>query len=145
MISVGRHAIARQAAVIRPQAAVAAEPDAAVRYLDQSAEIDFAADLPANQRKLQAASALADLAEQEGMTLVQMALAFVVNHPAVTSAIIGPRTAEHLEDQLTAMDVTLSAELLDQIDEIVTPGVNVNPLDRGWDAPWLTDATLRRR
>ncbi len=102
-------------------------------------------ELPANQRKLEAVSALADLAEREGMTLIQMALAFVVNHPAVTAAIIGPRTGEHLEDQLTAMDVTLSAELLDRIDEIVTPGVNVNPLDRGWDPPWLTDATLRRR
>ena len=68
-----------------------------------------------------------------------------MRHPAVTAAIIGPRTMEHLESQLPALDTTLSAELLDRIDEIVPPGVNVNPNDRGWDPPWLTDASLRRR
>ncbi|MEA2440969.1 MAG: hypothetical protein QOH76_2393 [Thermoleophilaceae bacterium] len=101
--------------------------------------------LPENQRKLDAADALARLAEENGMTLIEMALAFVIRHPAVTAAIIGPRTMEHLESQLTAADVKLSDELLDRIDEIVPPGVNVNPRDAGYVPPELAEASLRRR
>jgi aryl-alcohol dehydrogenase-like predicted oxidoreductase len=100
---------------------------------------------PANQRKLAAAQALGDLAEQAGISLIELALGFVVNHPAVTAAIIGPRTMEQLESQLPALQGALTAEVLDRIDEIVAPGVNVRPEDRGWDPPWLTDASLRRR
>jgi aryl-alcohol dehydrogenase-like predicted oxidoreductase len=74
-----------------------------------------------------------------------MAIAFVIRHPAVTSAIIGPRTMDHLESQLTAVDVTLDDALLDRIDEIVPPGTTVNPADAGWIAPSLTDPALRRR
>ena len=73
-----------------------------------------------------------------------MALAFVIRHPAVTSAIIGPRTMEHLEGQLGAPDVTLSDDVLDKIDEIVPPGVNVNPADAGWSNPALEPAARRR-
>ena len=91
--------------------------------------------LPENQRKLEAADALGALADEAGMTLIEMALAFVIRHPAVTAAIIGPRTMEHLESQLTAADVELSDEVLDKIDEIVPPGVNVNPTDGGWRQP----------
>jgi aryl-alcohol dehydrogenase-like predicted oxidoreductase len=101
--------------------------------------------IPGNQAKLAAAEALGALAEESGMTLIEMALAFVTNHPAVTAAIIGPRTMEHLESQLPALERTLSTEVLDRIDEIVPPGTNVNPNDTGWDAPWLTDASQRRR
>ena len=101
--------------------------------------------LPANQRKLEAAQALGELAEQTGISLIEMALAFVINHPAVTAAIIGPRTMEQLESQLPAAETSLSADVLDRIDEIVPPGVNVNPADRGWDPPWLADPSLRRR
>jgi aryl-alcohol dehydrogenase-like predicted oxidoreductase len=101
--------------------------------------------LPANQAKLQAAQALGDLAEGEGMSLIEMALAFVTTHPAVTAAIIGPRTMEQLESQLPAAEIKLSSEVLDRIDEIVPPGVNVNPSDTGWDAPSITDSSLRRR
>jgi len=100
--------------------------------------------LPANQRKLEAADALARLAEEAGMTLIEMAIAFVIRHPAVTSAIIGPRTMEHLESQLPAAEVELSEELLDRIDEIVPPGVTVNPIDRGWANPALEPAARRR-
>jgi aryl-alcohol dehydrogenase-like predicted oxidoreductase len=100
--------------------------------------------IPANQRKLEAADALAKLAEEAGMTLIEMALAFVINHPAVTAAIIGPRTMEHLESQLTAADVELSADVLDRIDEIVPPGTNVNPSDGGWQNPALELAARRR-
>ena len=99
---------------------------------------------PANQRKLEAADALAQLADEAGITLIEMALAFVIRHPAVTAAIIGPRTMEHLESQLSAADVTLSDEVLDKIDEIVPPGVNVNPADGGWSNPALEPAARRR-
>jgi aryl-alcohol dehydrogenase-like predicted oxidoreductase len=101
--------------------------------------------LPGNQRKLDAADALARLAEGNGMTLIEMALAFVINHPAVTAAIIGPRTMEHLESQLPAADIQLSDEVLDRIDEIVPPGVNVNPADTGWVNPALEPEALRRQ
>jgi aryl-alcohol dehydrogenase-like predicted oxidoreductase len=100
--------------------------------------------IPANQRKLEAAEALAQLAEEAGMSLIHLGLAFVINHPAVTAAIIGPRTMDHLESQLGAADVTLDATILDRIDEIVAPGVNVNPTDSGWQNPDLEPAARRR-
>jgi aryl-alcohol dehydrogenase-like predicted oxidoreductase len=100
--------------------------------------------LPENQRKLEAADALARLAKEAGMTLIEMAIAFVIRHPAVTAAIIGPRTMEHLESQLRAADVQLSDGVLDRIDEIVPPGVNVNPTDDGWQNPALEPAARRR-
>ena len=93
--------------------------------------------LPANQRKLEAADALARVAEDAGITLIEMAIAFVIRHPGVTAAIIGPRTLEHLESQLTGAEVTLSDEVLDKIDAIVPPGVNINPADGGWPNPGL--------
>ncbi|MEA2280563.1 MAG: hypothetical protein QOK21_1170 [Solirubrobacteraceae bacterium] len=99
---------------------------------------------PANQRKLDAADALARLAEDAGMSLIEMALAFVIRHPAVTSAIIGPRTMEHLDSQLPALDATLSDDVLDRIDEIVAPGTNVNPADGGYPNPGLEPAARRR-
>jgi len=83
--------------------------------------------LPANRRKLEATEALAVLADESGLSLIEMAIAFVLRHPAVTSAIIGPRTMDHLESQLPAADVRLSTEVLDRIDEIVLPGVTLNP------------------
>jgi aryl-alcohol dehydrogenase-like predicted oxidoreductase len=100
--------------------------------------------LPENQRKLDAADALARLAEDAGMTLIELAIAFVIRHPAVTAAIIGPRTMEQLESQLGAVDVELSDDVLDRIDEIVPPGVNVNPADAGYENPALRPAALRR-
>jgi aryl-alcohol dehydrogenase-like predicted oxidoreductase len=104
----------------------------------------FDLSIPGNQRKLEAVEQLALLAEEAGMTLIEMALAFVINHPAVTSAIIGPRTMEQLESQLPAADVQLSDELLDRIDEIVAPGTNLNPADAGWQNPALAPAARRR-
>jgi aryl-alcohol dehydrogenase-like predicted oxidoreductase len=100
--------------------------------------------IPANQRKLEATEQLARLAEEAGLSLIHLALAFVINHPAVTAAIIGPRTMEHLESQLGAADVTLDAAILDRIDEVVAPGTNVNPADGGWQNPDLAPAARRR-
>jgi aryl-alcohol dehydrogenase-like predicted oxidoreductase len=101
--------------------------------------------LPGNQAKLEAADALAQLAEEAGLSLIDMALAFVLRHPAVTAAIIGPRTMEQLESQLGAADVTLSDDVLDRIDEIVPPGTNLNATDAGWQNPALSSAARRRR
>jgi aryl-alcohol dehydrogenase-like predicted oxidoreductase len=101
--------------------------------------------LPDNQRKLDAVEALGWLADEAGVTLIELAIAFVIRHPAVTAAIIGPRTMDHLESQLGAADVHLSDEILDRIDELVAPGVNVNPADAGWENPALKPAALRRR
>jgi aryl-alcohol dehydrogenase-like predicted oxidoreductase len=100
--------------------------------------------LPENQAKLEAADALAQLAEEAGISLVHMALAFVIRHPAVTAAIVGPRTMEHLESQLGAAEVHLDNAILDGIDEIVAPGRNVNPADAGWTNPALAREARRR-
>jgi len=104
----------------------------------------FDMSLPANQRKLEATEALAQLANEAGIPLIQLAIAFVANHSAVTAPIIGPRTMEHLESQLPAADVVLDAALLDRIDEIVAPGININPADGGWANPALQPAARRR-
>ncbi|GIM88278.1 aldo/keto reductase [Paractinoplanes toevensis] len=100
---------------------------------------------PANASKLAAVEKLQTLADEAGLTLIHLALAFVLNHPAITSAIIGPRTLEHLESQLEADKVTLTPDILDRIDEIVPPGTNLNPTDAGYEPPSLTDKTQRRR
>jgi len=100
--------------------------------------------IPANQAKLEAADALGRLADETGISLIDMALAFVIRHPAVTAAIIGPRTMEQLESQLGAADVVLDSAVLDRIDEIVAPGTNVNQADAGWTNPAL-EAWARRR
>ena len=100
--------------------------------------------LPDNQRKLEAVEQLAKVADGAGVSLIELAIAFVVNHPAVTSAIIGPRTMEQLESQLPAADVALDAAVLDAIDEIVKPGVVINPADTSYGEQVLTPAARRR-
>jgi len=100
--------------------------------------------IPANQQKLDAADALGRLADETGISLIHIALAFVIRHPAVTAAIIGPRTMEQLESQIGAVDVELSDDVLDRIDEIVPPGTTINPTDAGWTNPAL-EARARRR
>ena len=101
----------------------------------------FDLELPENQRKL---DAVASLAERAGISLIELAIAFVLRHPAITSAIIGPRTMDHLESQLPAADVRLFDEVLDAIDAIVAPGVTLNPADDGWVPPALHPAARRR-
>ena len=99
---------------------------------------------PANRRKLDAVEDLAQLAEQAGITLIQLAIAFVLNHPAITAALVGPRTMEQLEGQLAAADVVLDKAVLDRIDEIVPPGTTINPADNSFNNPAL-EPTARRR
>jgi aryl-alcohol dehydrogenase-like predicted oxidoreductase len=105
----------------------------------------FDLSLPANQRKLDAVEQLARLAEEAGITLIQLAIAFVLNHPAVTAAIIGPRTMEQLESQLAAAEAVLDQAVLDRIDEIVPPGTTINPADNSFDNPALQPAGRRRQ
>jgi aryl-alcohol dehydrogenase-like predicted oxidoreductase len=101
---------------------------------------------PANGAKLDAADALGALADDAGLTLIQMAVAFVIRHPAVTSAIIGPRTMEHLDGYLAADGIELSPDVLDHIDEIVPPGVTINVADNMWNVGTRAlDASFRRR
>ncbi|MGA2471374.1 MAG: aldo/keto reductase [Solirubrobacteraceae bacterium] len=104
----------------------------------------FDPSIPGNQAKLEAADALATLAGEAGMSLIELAIAWVLNHPAVTAAIIGPRTMEHLESQLPAAAITLEPGLLDAIDEIVPPGVTLNPGDTGYQNPALAPSARRR-
>jgi aryl-alcohol dehydrogenase-like predicted oxidoreductase len=101
---------------------------------------------PANAAKLDAADALGALADETGLTLIQMAIAFVTRHPAVTSAIIGPRTMEHLDSYLAADGIELPGDLLDRIDQIVPPAVTINVADNMWNlgTPAL-DTAFRRR
>ncbi len=100
---------------------------------------------PANKAKLEATDKLAVLADELGIPLIHLAIAFVMQHPAVTAPIIGPRTMDHLESQLGAADVVLTPDVLDRIDEIVPPGVNLAYGDRGYLSPALADKRLRRR
>jgi aryl-alcohol dehydrogenase-like predicted oxidoreductase len=106
--------------------------------------VRFDMTIPANQRKLDLVEELARLAEQSGMTLIELAIAFAINHPGVTSAIVGPRTMEQLESYLTAADITLSPDVLDRIDQLVAPGVTVNPDDNSYGAHELVPAARRR-
>ena len=99
---------------------------------------------PANAAKLDAADALGALADQAGLTLVQLAIAFVTRHPAVTAAIVGPRTMDHLESYLAADGVELSSDILDRIDEIVPPAHTVNIADNMWRTRSLDPASRRR-
>ncbi len=101
--------------------------------------------LEGNRRKLEVVEALAQLAEKAGLSMVHLAVAFVLRHPAVTAPIIGPRTMEQLESQLGAADVVLDDDVLDAVDEIVPPGTTLNRADDGWTPPSLSDARLRRR
>jgi aryl-alcohol dehydrogenase-like predicted oxidoreductase len=101
--------------------------------------------IPGNRAKLDAVTELAGIAAEAGLTLIQLALAFVTTHPAVTAAIIGPRTAAQLEGQLSAADIVLEPAVLDRIDRVVAPGTDLNPEDTGYAADILADPRRRRR
>ena len=101
--------------------------------------------IPGNQRKLEVVTELARIAKDAGLTMVELSLAFVLEHPAVSAAIIGPRTMEQLESQLSAPSIVLDSAVLDRIDELVAPGTNVNSDDGGWSPRALVKSKLRRR
>lgn len=99
-----------------------------------------------DERSLRVVEELVPLAADAGMPLTHLGLAFVISHPGIASAIIGPSTAEQLEDLLAASGVTLDDALLDRIDELVPPGTDVAPLEgSGYSPPAIAQAALRRR
>ena len=98
-----------------------------------------------NERRLAAVEALAALAAEAGLTMVQLALGFAVEHPAVTTALMGARTGEQLDSQLAAADVRLSDEVLDAIDAIVTPGTTIADADDHYSLAVAGDRDGRRR
>ncbi len=118
-------------------------PGSSSRAVRQPARHDPSS--PENSAKLEAVYALQDLADEAGVSLIHLALGFVLKHPAISSAIIGPRTLEQLESQLGAEKIDLPADVLDRIDEIVPPGTTINEADRGYAPPALTEAARRRR
>ena len=105
----------------------------------------FDTAIPANRAKLDAVEQLAKVADEAGLTMIQLALGFVTAHPAVTSALIGPRTLDHLSSQLAAADTVLSADVLDAIDAIVAPGIDLAPGEKNDTPPALLDPAPRRR
>jgi aryl-alcohol dehydrogenase-like predicted oxidoreductase len=105
----------------------------------------FDTAIPANRARLDAVERLAKVADEAGLTMIQLALGFVTAHPAVTSAIIGPRTIDHMHSQLAAADTVLSADALDAIDAIVAPGVDLAAHEKFDTPPALLDAAQRRR
>ena len=117
------------------------EPSLRARRIPQRYDLS----MPENQRKLDVADQLARVADDAGLTLVNMAIAFTIEHPGVTSAIIGPRTMDQLETQLDAADITLPSDVLDEIDRIVPPGTNLNSADAGYAPPSITSSWRRRR
>ncbi|HET6742888.1 MAG TPA: aldo/keto reductase [Kribbella sp.] len=98
-----------------------------------------------DQRRLDAVEQLVPVADAAGLKLTHLAMAFAIAHPAVTSAIIGPRTMEHLDDALAGAEVVLGDDVLDQIDKIVAPGTDVGRLDMDYNTAPILDAGLRRR
>jgi aryl-alcohol dehydrogenase-like predicted oxidoreductase len=98
-----------------------------------------------DERNLEAVERLIPIAEQAGLSLTHMAMAFVMAHPGVTSAILGPRTMQHLDDLLAGAEVVLDEEILDRIDEVVTPGTDAGPMGAVYAPPAVTQASLRRR
>jgi aryl-alcohol dehydrogenase-like predicted oxidoreductase len=105
----------------------------------------FDTAIPSNRAKLDAVEQLAKVADEAGLSLIQLALGFVTAHPAVTCALIGPRTLDHLHSQLAAADTRLSADVLDAIDAIVAPGTDLAAHEKHDTPPALLDPSMRRR
>jgi len=110
-------------------------------FMPQRFDLSF----PANRAKLDAVEKLATVAAEAGLTMIQLALGFVTTHRAVTSAIIGPRTLDHLHSQLAAADTVLTSDVLNAIDAIVAPGTDLAEAEKFDTPPSLLDPSLRRR
>ena len=113
--------------------------------MPDSSRVKFFPQQMADERRLDAVERLIPLAEEAGMSLTHMAMAFVIAHPGVTSAILGPRTMAHLDDLLAGVEVRLTDEVLDRIDAIVPPGADIGALVANYDPPEITTPGLRRR
>jgi aryl-alcohol dehydrogenase-like predicted oxidoreductase len=98
-----------------------------------------------DERRIDTVEQLIPVAEAAGISLTHMAVAFVIAHPGVTAALLGPRTIEQLDDLLAGAGITLSDDVLDQIDAIVPPGTGVGELQMGYNPTALTVPHLRRR
>jgi aryl-alcohol dehydrogenase-like predicted oxidoreductase len=98
-----------------------------------------------DERRLDAVEQLVPLAEEAGLPMTHLAMAFAIAHPGVTSALLGPHTMEQLDDLLAGFDVALTDEILDCIDEIVPPGTDIGTLDQAYVPPALQATSLRRR
>jgi aryl-alcohol dehydrogenase-like predicted oxidoreductase len=124
----------------------APEGSRAVRFRQRGSPVArrFDTSLPGNQRKLDLVDRLSAVAERAALSLTHLAMAFALEHPAVTSAIIGPRTLDQLRELLGGADVRLDPETLDAIDDLVAPGTTVEDFDRGWTPPWLAPEARRR-
>ncbi|MEU9667317.1 aldo/keto reductase [Streptomyces bobili] len=105
----------------------------------------FDITVPANRARLDAVEQLAQVADDAGLTMIQLALGFVTAHPGVTSALIGPRTLDHLHSQLAAADTVLPADVLDAVDAVVAPGTDLAAHEKFDTPPALLDPALRRR
>jgi aryl-alcohol dehydrogenase-like predicted oxidoreductase len=118
----------------------------AVRYKERGSPIAKRYDpsQPENERKLDLVEDLEAVADKAGISLATMAIAFTLAHPAVTSAIIGPRTPQHLQELLDGADVRLDDDTLDAIDDLVPPGSLVYDFDRGWTPQWMEPKARRR-
>ncbi|MCX6047443.1 MAG: aldo/keto reductase, partial [Chloroflexi bacterium] len=114
--------------------------------LPDSLRVKFLGKQMSDENRLEAIEQLILVAQQAGLALTHMALAFTVAHPSVTSAILGPRTMEQLDDLLAGAEVVLSDDVLDQIDQIVLPGTDIGiPDAAAYVPPSITQAHLRRR
>ncbi|VVJ17416.1 Oxidoreductase [Amycolatopsis camponoti] len=98
-----------------------------------------------DERRLDVVEQLVPLAAEAGLPMTHLAMAFVIAHPGVTSALLGPRTMPQLDDLLAGVEVRLTDDVLDRIDEIVPPGTNIGTLDQNYQPPAVHDAGLRRR
>ncbi|MGE2714442.1 aldo/keto reductase [Mycolicibacterium litorale] len=98
-----------------------------------------------DERRLDTVESLIPLAAEAGLSMPHLAMAFAITHPGVSSAILGPRSMAQLEDLLAGIDVTLSDDLLDRIDEIVAPGTDMGRLDQAYLPTGLSQVPLRRR
>jgi len=115
------------------------------QQLPDSMRVKYFPGQMSDERRMDAVEQLIPLAEEAGVSLTHLAMAFVIAHPGVTSAILGPRTMPHLDDLLAGANVVLSDEILDRIDKIVPPGTDIGPLEANYNPPSITQANLRRR
>ena len=98
-----------------------------------------------DERRLDVVEQLIPLAQEAGLSMTHLAMAFAIAHPAVTSALLGARTMEQLDDLLAGLDVALTDDVLDRIDEIVPPGTDIGTLDQAYVPPAMQNTSLRRR